>query len=171
MKNINVPLLKQKEKLDCGPIALKMVLKYFGKNISENKIIKEVGGIGKYGVKAIKLAEFAKSLGLNVIIYSYNRQLSKGRAILKKPSKINIIKFLKKKIPVVVSVRQCILYKKNPSKKGHYIVITKYEKGKFWYNDPYDGKQHKINENDLIFALFKNALDSTAYLIAISPKV
>ncbi len=169
MKNLAVPLLKQ-NKMTCGITALRMVLLYFGKNISSEEIIKKVGGIKKYGVRTIKLAEFAKNLGFKVYCYSYNKKLAKGKARIKKPSKLDIIKFLKKKLPVIISVRSFLLFNEEPSKAGHFIVITKYEKGRFWYNDPDDGKQHKIKEDELLFAWFNNILDSSAYLLVLQPK-
>ncbi len=169
MENLSVPLLKQ-GKFDCGPIALKMVLQYFNKDISYNQIIKEIGGIKKYGVKTISLASFAKKLGFKVECYSYNKKLAKKIAKIRKPTKIDIIKFLKRKLPVIITVRSFILFNKKLSEIGHFIVITKYEKGIFCYNDPNDGKQHKIRENDLMFAWFNNVLDSSAYLLVLQPK-
>ncbi len=169
MQKLSVPLLKQ-GKLECGPTALRMVLHYFRKNVSSDEIIKGVSGIKKYGVRTIKLADFARNLGFKVYCYSYNQKLSRGRAEIKKPAKSDILKFLKEKIPVILAVRSFLLFNKKPSSRGHFIVITKYEKGWFWYNDPKDGKQHQIKEKDLVLAWFNNILNSSAYLLAIQPK-
>lgn len=169
MQRLSVPLMKQ-GKLECGPTALRMVLHYFGKEVSSKEIIKEIGGIKKYGVRTIKLADFAQKLGFKVYCYSYNNKLSKGKAEIKKPAKSGIIKFLKKKLPVIIAVRQFLLFNEEPSDMGHFIVITEYENGKFWYNDPEDGKLHQIKEDDLIFAWYNNILDSSAYLLVLQPK-
>lgn len=169
MKNLPVPLLKQ-GKLECGPTALRMVLQYFGKKVSNMAIVKKIGGIKKYGVRTIKLADFAERLGFKVYCYSANRKLAKGEAKIKKPAKSDIIRFLKKKLPVIITVRQFLLYHEKPSDMGHFIVITKYENGQFWYNDPEDGKQHKIKEEDLMLAWLNNVSDSSAYLLVIQPK-
>jgi len=168
MKRIPVPLLKQ-NKMTCGPTALRMVISYFGKQVSEEEILQKIGGIKKFGVRTIKLADFAKSLGFKTYCYSYNKKLSKGKAEIKKPSKFDILKFLKKKIPVILSVRSFILFNKKPSNNGHFIIITKYEKGEFYYNDPNDGKKHKIKEADLLFAWYNHILDSSGYLLALRP--
>ena len=169
MKKLSVPLLKQK-KLACGPTALSMVLQYFGKEVSPEEIVKKIGGLMKSGIKTIKLADFAKSLGFKVECYSYNEKLAKGKAKIKKPTKYDIIKFLGKGLPVIIAVRSFILFNKKYSGHGHFIVITKYEKGKFWYNDPWGEKEHIINEDNLMFAWFNNVLGSSAYLLVLQPK-
>ncbi|MEW6295138.1 MAG: cysteine peptidase family C39 domain-containing protein [Candidatus Diapherotrites archaeon] len=140
MRKLSVPLLKQ-DKLTCGVTALRMVLQYFGKDVSSSEIIRKIGGIKSYGIRTIKLADFARSLGFRVECYSYNKKLAKGKAEIRKPAKFDIIKFLKK-----------------------------HEKGRFWYNDPKDGKHHKIKEDDLMFAWFNNVLGSSAYLLVLYPK-
>lgn len=146
-----------------------MVFGYFGKDVSENQIIKSIGGIKKYGVRTIKLAEFAKKFGFEEECLSYNRKMARGEAKHKKPDKKDILKLLKKNIPVILSVRSFLFYNKKPSKNGHFIIITRYQNGIFWYNDPGDGKRHKMTEEDLLFAWFNHVLDSTAYLLAVWP--
>lgn len=69
---MNVPLFKQRKKT-CGPTALKMVFKYFGKDVPIERIIKGVGGIKKYGVLTVKLAQFAQKSGFKVECLSYNK--------------------------------------------------------------------------------------------------
>jgi len=88
---------------------------------------------------------------------------------------LDIIKsFLNKKLPVVIGVRSKVLFEEKRGKRfkaGHCIVLTDYEDGKFYYNDPSDGKAKSISaDNDkLIFALSTNVLDSSAYLLVIKP--
>jgi len=148
-----------------------MVLKYFGYSFSDKEIIASIDGIKKYGVRTIKLAEFASKLNFNVECLSYNKELARRKAKIKKPNLKDILKFLKRKIPVIIGVRSALLYNKEKLREmGHFIVITKYRKNIFWYNDPYDGHQHRIKENDLAFAWYNNVLDSSAYLLAIWPK-
>ncbi len=153
--------------MECGPTALSMVLYYFGKRVSSKEITKKIGGIKKYGVRTIKLANFAQKLGFKVYCYSYNKRLSKGNAKIKKPAKSDIVRFLKKRLPVIIAVRSSLLFDEEPSEVGHFIVITKYEKGKFSYNDPKDGKRHEIKEDKLMLAWFNNAVDSSAYLLVL----
>jgi uncharacterized protein YvpB len=170
MRKIKVPKLKQ-TKLACGPTSLQMVLSYFGMDLDLKEIIKKAGGINKQrGVRCVKLSDFAKLLGFNTECYSFNKKLSKGKARIKKPSKDDILKFLKKGIPVMIAVRAFLLFNKKFSEEGHYIVITKYENKVFWYNDPAKDKECKIKEDDLMFAWHNNILDSSGYFLAIWPK-
>ncbi|MBN2067006.1 MAG: C39 family peptidase [Candidatus Diapherotrites archaeon] len=169
-RQIDTPKIKQDRKLDCGIAALRMVSRYFGKDISAKEIIKKVGGIKKFGVRAIELADFAKNIGFKVECYSFNKKLARGKAKIKPPEKADILKFLNKKIPVIIAVRSWILYNKRPSKMGHFIVITDHKDGKFSYNDPKDGKKHQINEEKLMFAWHAHIEDSSAYLLAIKAK-
>lgn len=167
MDKVKVPLLKQKTKLDCGIVALRMVLKYFKTDISSDKIIKSIKGIKKYGVRTIKLAEFAQGIDFKTEVYSYNRKLSHGKVKIRKPSKSIILNFLRKKLPVILAVNSSILYGKKKSEMGHFIVVSRYIDGKFWYNDPNDGKQHETEESKLMSALTANALNSSAYLLVL----
>lgn len=167
---MKIPLYKQK-KNTCGPTALRMVLRHFGYHVSESEIIKAIGGLKKFGVRTIELAEFAKRAGFNIECLSYNSKLAKRKAIIKRPNVQDILKFLKRKIPVMIAVRSAALYEDEKLKKmGHFIVITRHEKNRFWYNDPLDGRRHKIEKDKLMFAWHNNVLDSSAYFLAIWPK-
>lgn len=166
---MKVKLYKQKNKLSCGPAVLKMIFSYYGFNISESEIIKGMGGLRQYGVRAINLAEYAHSMGFKVKYFSFNKKLSKGAAIIKKPSLDEVHKLLKRKIPVILAVNSSILYNNLKRRnKGHFIIITKYRKATYWYNDPRDGKQHLIKHDDLLFTWYNNVLYSSAYLLAIN---
>ena len=169
MERLAVPLLKQSTASSCGPAALSMVLKYFGYGVPQRRIINKIGGIKKYGVRTVKLSEFAQELGFKVYCYSYNKKLAGGRATIKKPSKSDIIHFLEKRLPVIVAVdsRQLSGAKGKHSTMGHFIVIVNHKSGKFQYNDPSDRKQHQIKERDLMLALIKNARESSGYLLVL----
>ena len=170
MKNLPVPIVKQK-KMACGPTALHMVLLYYKHGIPLKEIIKSVGGIKSYGVKLIRLAKFARKLGYKVTCYSYNNKTAKDQAVIKKPSKADIIRFLKRKIPVIFCVKAFILDNKiEPSRGGHFIIITGYKNKVFSYNDSRNARSHKVKEEDLMFAWFNNIIHSSGYLLAIEPK-
>jgi len=169
MQKIKVPLIKQTKEA-CGPTALAMVLKYFDDKKPLQEIIKEVGGIKKFGVRTISLAKFSKKLGYKVHCYSYNVKLAKGQAKIVKPNKQLILKFLKKRLPVIIAVRTFLLNNTKYTRTGHFIVITKYQNGKFCFNDPHTAKERIINENDLMFAWYNNVMDSSAYMLVLGPK-
>ena len=165
---MKIPQFKQINKLACGPAVLSMVFAYYEKNYSQQEIIKEIGGLKKYGSRMIKLAKFAENTGFKTKLLSYDKKL-KNEAIIKLPNLIDINKLIGKKVPVILAVRSSLLYnEKLSTKEGHYIVVTEYKNGIYSYNDPFDGKKRKIKEADLFFAWFNNILDSSAYLLAIS---
>ncbi len=169
MRKITVPLLKQ-TKGACGPTALAMVLKHFKNELPLKEIIKNVGGIKSYGAEAVALAEYARKLGFKTYCYSYNIKRSKSKAEIRKPDIRLILKFLRKRLPVIIAVRTFLLRNEEFGKKGHYIVITKYHNGKFWYNDPSYPKEFTIKENDLMFAWYNNILDSSGYMLVLERK-
>lgn len=85
-----VPIIKQKHKMGCGAAAMSMVYKYFGKDISEKEIIKETGGLTKWGSFTTDYALMAKKLGFKVICHSYN--LEYFEPSYKKLTRANFIK-------------------------------------------------------------------------------
>ncbi len=169
MQPLHVPLIKQ-HKLTCGPTALRMVLKFFGKNIPERNILKHVGGIKKYGVRTIKLADFARSKGFLVHCHSCNPKLAKNSAIIRKPSLASIKLFLHKKLPVILAVNSSRLYNEKHTTAGHFIIITGYKNNTFYYTDPHDGKHHIIQEKRLLSAWTYEITKSSAYLLVLRPR-
>jgi len=169
MKKIPVPLIKQ-TKLACGPTCLAMILKYYKDEKSLSEIIKSVDGIKNFGARAIQMVKYVRKLGYQVDCFSYDEKMAKGYAKIVKPSKKLILKYLKKRIPVIIAVRLFLLKNEDYSNSGHYIIIIKYNKGTFWYIDPSFAKEFKIKKNDLMFAWFNNVLKSTGYMLVIKPK-
>lgn len=167
---MKIPLFKQK-KNTCGLTALRMVLAYFGEKIAEDKLVRLTGKIRQYGVRTIKLSKAAKRLGFETECLSYNKILAGGKAKIKKPSTKDVLKYLKIRVPVILAVRSSLLYDEKPTKMGHFIVVSGYRDGVFHYNDPTDKKSHKIKEEALRFAWFNSVLDSSAYFLAIWPKI
>lgn len=171
MRILPVPTLKQKTHLDCGVTALRMVLKYFGRTISSAAVLKRIGGLKRYGVRAIALAEAAESLGFATTIFSYNKEFAQKKAMIKKPSKKFLFDFLRQRIPVIITARTYLLYGySRASRTGHFIVLTGYDGKRFYYNDPYDGKKHSIERKKLLRAWKDHARDSSAYLLALHLK-
>lgn len=211
---LKVLTIKQESRLGCGAAAMSMVYKYFGKNISEKEIEKEIGGFLKFGSFATDHALMAIRFGFTVVCYSYNLEyfepndaklsqqdlIKRTMFLIKKEKKnlhkkelnsilkvlggevdfrmrmpsLNIIrKFLDKKLPVVLIVNSVILFEtkfggKKDLDMGHYLVLTGYQKEKFYYNDPYCGKNYSISSDKLIFALSNNALYCSAYLLVVN---
>lgn len=166
---MKVPRLKQRPN-SCGTTSLRMVMAFWGKDVSEKEVIQGVGGLKSYGVKTTKLAEYARDLGFNTYCLSYNKKLADSRVKIKMPDTEDILIYLRKKVPVIVNVRHSLIYKRPLTRVGHFVVLTGYKKGVFQYNDPRDGKSHHIKEGHFKFAWFNNALDSSGYLLVIYPK-
>ena len=131
------------------------------------------------GCKKISRADFIKKTK-NLIkrekrVYN-KRELKSILRVLKNdidfrmlmPSLGTIRKFLDKKLPVGIAVNSAVLFEKKKNLKfGHFIVLTGYEKDRFYYNDPVSGTEKIILADKLIFALSNNVFDSSAYFLVI----
>ncbi len=89
---------------------------------------------------------------------------------VKMPSLAEYRKFIDKKLPVMVAVNSKIYRESDSSNNwsGHYIALIGYSSHHFYFNDPIDGKEHKISDEKLWFALSNNILGSSAYMVVIS---
>ncbi|MFQ5531675.1 MAG: C39 family peptidase [Candidatus Nanoarchaeia archaeon] len=157
---LKVPIYKQGHN-QCGPTSLKMILKYLGDEVPVNKIIKVCGGMRKgkrKGMTLLNMEMGVKKLGYKTESYNF---------FDRKPSKELILKYLKKKTPVIISVRAFIFFNRLRSTIGHFIVITGYEKGKFYINDPATGKKISMKEEQLLMGWFIHSVNSTKYLLAV----
>ncbi|MBR9690140.1 C39 family peptidase [Candidatus Woesearchaeota archaeon] len=167
---IKVPIIKQKNSLSCGPACLSMVLKFYGKDVSEDEIIENIGGLKEFGTRTIWLKEFAENLGFKTVCYSENKELSEGKAKLRNVNIDDITGFLDKDIPVIVNFKAYFIYDDEKKEIGHFVVLTGYDNNTFHLNDPRDGERRKIEKNKLISAIKSNALTSSAYLLVIQSK-
>ncbi len=111
-KNTSFPVILQEKAAQCGPVCLKMICEYYGKNV-ELKELEKLSGMDKRGTSLLGLSNAADSLGLkNVGI-----QLSYEKLYTKAP------------LPA-------ILHWNN----NHFIVVYKIKKNKVWVADPALGK-------------------------------
>lgn len=106
---------------------------------------------------------------VNSFIYLLN---NKQDFKIKFPEKEDIIYFLERKIPALISVWAKTIYGNSDqlATGGHYLVVIGYDGKNFIVLDPYDGKEHTIDESLLLLAWCNNALDSTDFLLAIEPR-
>jgi ATP-binding cassette subfamily B protein len=103
---------KQHDLMDCGPACLRMIAKYYGKNISLTAI-REKSYLTKEGVSLIGLSNAAENFGLK----SLGSKLS--------------VQDLYKKAPL-----PCILH----FNENHFVVLYKVKKSLFYIADPSKGK-------------------------------
>jgi uncharacterized protein YvpB len=219
---LDVKAFKQESQDGCGAAALRSMLDFFGKTMSEKEITEKAGGVqkgeGHYGILAINLATMLRKLGYKVHAYTYDMglfkpelahigrdELIKNIGILKEdlvksnkktsesiadsilhllennqdvkikiPDKEDIIYFLKKGLPVLISVKAMLLEEDSKINRdvGHYIVVNGYDEDKrtFSFADPFYGKVWDVEEMRLMFSWHHNAIDSSAYLLAFEPK-
>ncbi len=114
-----------------------------------------------------KSKKTSKSILGSMIYLLENKQNIK----LKFPEKEDIIKFLERGLPVIITVWAKTIYGNSDplATGGHYLLVNGYDGKNFSVIDPYDGKKMAIEEDRLILAWANNALDSTDYLLAIEP--
>ncbi len=60
------PYYKQHDAMDCGPTCLRMIAKYYGKNISINKL-REASKISRKGVSMLGISDAAEKIGFKTI--------------------------------------------------------------------------------------------------------
>jgi hypothetical protein len=72
---MNVEMMSQPDEITCGPTALHAVYRYFGTDISLEKVIQEVHKFEDGGTLAVWLGCHALSLGYRARLYTCNLQL------------------------------------------------------------------------------------------------
>lgn len=122
---LNIPYHKQETSYTCGPSCVKMVLNYFKKNISEKRLADLEKSMPKSGTSHMHMIKCINKLNFFCFVHD-------------KASIHSIKHFIKLKLPVIVNYI-------NP--KGHYALITGYDKNNLILNDPHYGKNYKISFN------------------------
>ncbi|WP_435255359.1 peptidase domain-containing ABC transporter [Tenacibaculum sp. A30] len=102
------PFYKQLGPTDCGPTCLKIIAKYYGKEVSTSSIIRK-SDILKSGISISSLAKASEMIGFRVM-----------------PLKTDF-SFIEKEIPL-----PCIVY----LGKSHYAVVYKVSKSHIYLSDP-----------------------------------
>jgi len=165
---MRVTTCKQERKSSCGAAALRMAFLARGKDLSEREIIRKLGGLRSYGTKLVIMAKVARELDFKTECFSYDKKEAGKDVVWKEPRRADLKTQLAKRRVVIVPVRAALFYNEPAQKmKGHFIVVTKYDKGIIYYNDPHDGKQYKTNEDHFLLAWYHVAVGSSAYLLLI----
>jgi ATP-binding cassette subfamily B protein len=99
---------RQPDSMDCGPTCLRMVAKYYKKEISL-QYLRDKAGLGKAGVDLLGLSEAAEALGFRSITV---------------------------KLEFSVLIRDALLPAVLHWKQNHFVVLYKKTKKKLWIADP-----------------------------------
>lgn len=116
-KNTSFPVILQEKGAQCGPVCLKMICEYYGKNVGL-KELERLSGMNKNGTSLFGLSEAADSVGL------------KNMAI-----KVPFNRLPEAPLPAIFHWNN-----------NHFIVVYKIEKNSIWVSDPALGKIKYSNE-------------------------
>jgi len=125
MKTITLPKFRQTFEYDCGAKALQSVLVYYGIEIKEHQLIKDLKTT-KEGTQIKNIIRVSKK---------YDLKTESKKMTIK-----DLKKYIKKKIPVII-VLQAWTKKKNVDWEnnwhdGHYVVAIGYTRNKIIFEDP-----------------------------------
>ena len=162
---LNIPFKKSIKDTECGPRALQMVLKYFGKNYSINKLSKLTKQLPSGLTWTQGIAVAAKKLGFNVKIFSksnflheekrinYYNKLSKDEGIkvlkelireskrLKIPTEeknlsINQLKKLITPNSIPIALINWFVLSKRKGYSGHFLTLSGYDRENIYVHNP-----------------------------------
>lgn len=121
---IRFPYYKQLDAMDCGPTALRMVAKHYGKSYTL-QFLREKCYIDRAGVSLKGISEAAEHIGFRTLAVKIPFSDKKGE-----PSMIEA------PLPAIVHWNQ-----------NHFVVVFKISKKYVWIADPADGK-YKLSFDD-----------------------
>jgi len=139
------PFFKQPDGKDCGPTCLKIISKFYGKNISVREL-RKLSETTRAGSNLLALSDTAEKIGFRTL-----------------GVKLSLKTLRKATLP-------CLIHWKN----DHFVILYKIKKGKLYVSDPAYGKIHYSKEQFLSGWIGNNAdIDSEegiAMLIEPTPK-
>lgn len=139
---INLPAGRQTFDFDCGPKALQLVLAYYGLDIREDRLIRELQ-TDKNGTPVENMIEYARK-------YKFDVFTECGVAIE------TVKKFLQDGIPVITLVQAWAEKPKTLAEwmtdydDGHYVVVIGYHDGIIIFQDPSSFKRAWMTEREFL---------------------
>ena len=128
---LNIPYHKQENDYYCGPAVLQMVFEFLGIKKSQEELANELGTTEKYGTSNKAMIEATSAEGFNVID--------------KEGATIDEVKdFIKQNLPVIVD------FIEPTDNLEHFAIVTGFENRDVVLNDPYNGQDFKISEEDFL---------------------
>lgn len=135
------PYYKQLDAMDCGPAALRMIAKYYGKNYSL-QYLREKCYIDREGVSLKGISEAAENIGFRTLAVKIPFGGKKDDPCL-----------LNAPTPMIVHWNQ-----------NHFVVVFKVNKKNVWIADPADGK-YKLKHSDFIKSWISDSNQGIALLL------
>lgn len=145
---MKIPYSKQKRGYYCGPASLQMVFGYFRHYISQDKLAEKGRTRHDRGTSRAGMIRVARENGFHT--YAQNdSDLPK------------IADFLKRRLPVIVNFIE-------PSdEEGHYAVVSGLSGKQIILNDPWNGKNFKLDIRDFL-ERWRGGRNSRKWLLVIS---
>lgn len=126
MFQLNFPQLRQTFNYDCGVIALQSVMVYYGVELREDVLLKEMGTTKKFGTPVRGLTRVARKHGFSCGV--------------KKMTTQEVIEAIKKKKPVILVLHAWTEMHRVDWKHdwidGHYVVAIGYDDKNISFEDP-----------------------------------
>jgi predicted double-glycine peptidase len=125
-KIIQVPLCRQATEYTCGVAALQSIFAFYGEDIREELLAKQLGSNEKNGTSHKNIAKLAKAKGYEVNI-TEQTSIEKLKSILNKGN------------PVICLIQAWAEKKvdyKNDWDNGHYVVAIGYDNKNIYFMDP-----------------------------------
>jgi len=128
---LNVPFFKQDTPYTCGPASIQMAMDFFGFFEGEKQLKKEVHADYDIGTTHKWMMDVVKKKGF------YCREENESTLD-------DVCFLLNEKLPVIVHFTE-------PSENAtHYSVVTGIENGAVILNDPWNGKDYRISEEEFL---------------------
>lgn len=139
MKMLDFPILRQTFEYDCGAIALQAVFAYYGFELGEGIIMREIK-TSRRGTHFENIVRIAKKHGFKVNFKEMNLD--------------QIRSYIDRKIPVIILLQA---WSEKARKKwmkdwkdGHYAVVIGYGRNKVYFEDPYSFNRVFLPDKGLI---------------------
>jgi len=126
---IKLPFFKQDTEYSCGPAAMQMVFRFYGKVFSEQKLIEKLKTDEDIGTNHKAMVDFACSEGFYVYV--------NNESTLEE-----VASFVERNIPVIIHfIEPC-------DDDEHYSVIVGINKDHVTLHDPWNGKEFEIGKKE-----------------------
>ncbi|CAM1366504.1 cysteine peptidase family C39 domain-containing protein [Tenacibaculum xiamenense] len=112
IKNKYFPIILQEKPVQCGPICLKMICQYYGKDV-DIKVLEKLSGMERNGTSLLGLSEAAESIGLK----NLGVKISFEQLVNEAP------------LPAIVHWNN-----------NHFVVVFEAKTDSIWVSDPAHGK-------------------------------